>query len=395
MNNSDVFEKDRKYIAHTYHRFQAAIKNGHGAQAEDFEGKRYIDFGSGIGTNSLGFCNYKWVQAVVTQVKQLQHTSNLFYTLPDSLLAERLCEVTGYSKVFFGNSGAEANEGAIKIARKYSMEIKGEHCNRIITMENSFHGRTVTTLSATGQDIFHRHFFPFTEGFLYVPANNGYVLHETVDDTVCAVMLELVQGESGINVLEKEYVKEVEQVCKEKGILLIVDEVQTGVGRTGSFLCCEQYEIHPNVITLAKGLGAGLPIGAVLMDEQTENILQTGDHGSTFGGNPIVCADALEVLNQVVNADFLAAVNSKSNYMREKLSALPHVTNVSGMGLMFGLTLEKDRKAGEIAEKCVENGLLILTAKEKLRIMPPLNISKEEIDTGFNILRECLSGALS
>ena len=395
MNNSDVFEKDRKYIAHTYHRFQAAIKNGHGAQAEDFEGKRYIDFGSGIGTNSLGFCNYKWVQAVVSQVKQLQHTSNLFYTLPDSLLAERLCEVTGYSKVFFGNSGAEANEGAIKIARKYGMEIKGEHCNRIITMENSFHGRTVTTLSATGQDIFHRHFFPFTEGFLYVPANNGYVLHETVDDTVCAVMLELVQGESGINVLEKEYVKEVEQVCKEKGILLIVDEVQTGVGRTGSFLCCEQYEIHPNVITLAKGLGAGLPIGAVLMDEQTENILQTGDHGSTFGGNPIVCADALEVLNQVVNADFLAAVNSKSNYMREKLSALPHVTNVSGMGLMFGLTLEKDRKAGEIAEKCVENGLLILTAKEKLRIMPPLNISKEEIDTGFNILRECLSGALS
>lgn len=395
MNNSDVFEKDRKYIAHTYHRFQAAIKNGHGAQAEDFEGKRYIDFGSGIGTNSLGFCNDKWVQAVVTQVKQLQHTSNLFYTLPDSLLAERLCEVTGYSKVFFGNSGAEANEGAIKIARKYGMEIKGEHCNRIITMENSFHGRTVTTLSATGQDIFHRHFFPFTEGFLYVPANNGYVLHETVDDTVCAVMLELVQGESGINVLEKEYVKEVEQVCKEKGILLIVDEVQTGVGRTGSFLCCEQYEIHPNVITLAKGLGAGLPIGAVLMDEQTENILQTGDHGSTFGGNPIVCAGALEVLNQVVNADFLAAVNSKSNYMREKLSALPHVTNVSGMGLMFGLTLEKDRKAGEIAEKCVENGLLILTAKEKLRIMPPLNISKEEIDTGFNILRECLSGALS
>lgn len=212
---------------------------------------------------------------------------------------------------------------------------------------------------------------------------------------MCAVMLELVQGESGINVLEKEYVKEVEQVCKEKGILLIVDEVQTGVGRTGSFLCCEQYEIHPNVITLAKGLGAGLPIGAVLMDEQTENILQTGDHGSTFGGNPIVCAGALEVLNQVVNADFLAAVNSKSNYMREKLSALPHVTNVSGMGLMFGLTLEKDRKAGEIAEKCVENGLLILTAKEKLRIMPPLNISKEEIDTGFNILRECLSGALS
>lgn len=393
MKNSDVFEIDQKYIAHTYHRFPAAIKNGHGAQAEDYEGKKYIDFGSGIGTNALGFCNDRWVQAVVSQVNQLQHTSNLFYTLPDSLLAERLCAVAGYSKVFFGNSGAEANEGAIKIARKYGMEVKGEHCNRIITLENSFHGRTVTTLSATGQDIFHQHFFPFTEGFLYVPVNNSHVLHETMDDTVCAVMLELVQGESGVNVLKKEYVKEVEQVCKEKGILLIVDEVQTGVGRTGTFLCCEQYEIHPNVITLAKGLGAGLPIGAVLMDEQTANILQTGDHGSTFGGNPVACAGAVEVLNQVANADFLAAVNSKSNYMREKLSALPHVTNVSGMGLMFGLTLEKDIKAGEIAEKCVENGLLILTAKEKLRIMPPLNISKEEIDMGLNILRVCLSGA--
>lgn len=395
MQNSDVFEKDRKYIAHTYHRFPAAIKNGHGAQAEDYEGKKYIDFGSGIGTNSLGFCNSKWVQAVVSQVSQLQHTSNLFYTLPDSLLAERLCEVTGYSKVFFGNSGAEANEGAIKVARKYGMEVKGEHCNRIITLENSFHGRTVTTLSATGQDIFHQHFFHFTEGFLYVPANNSYVLHETVDDTVCAVMLELVQGESGVNVLKKEYVKEVEQICKEKGILLIADEVQTGVGQTGTFLCCEQYGIHPNVVTLAKGLGAGLPIGAVLMDKLTESILQTGDHGSTFGGNPVVCAGALEVLNQIADADFLADVNSKSEYMHEKLSALPHIAYLSGMGLMFGLTLEKDIEAGRIAEKCVEKGLLILTAKEKLRIMPPLNISLEEIDKGLNILKECLSGVLS
>ena len=261
MEKNNVFEKDQKYIAHTYHRFPAAVKSGNGAQAEDFEGKRYIDFGSGIGTNSLGFCNDKWIQAVVSQVKQLQHTSNLFYTLPDSLLAERLCKVTGYSKVFFGNSGAEANEGAIKIARKYGKEVKGDHCNRIITLENSFHGRTITTLSATGQDIFHQHFFPFTEGFLYVPANDSYAMHEAMDDTVCAVMLELVQGESGVNVLEKEYVKEAERVCREKGILLIVDEVQTGVGRTGTFLCCEHYEVRPNVITLAKGLGAGLPIG--------------------------------------------------------------------------------------------------------------------------------------
>lgn len=394
MQNSDVFEKDREYIAHTYRRFPAAIKNGHGAQAEDYEGKKYIDFGSGIGTNSLGFCNDKWVQAVVSQVKQLQHTSNLFYTLPDSLLAERLCEVTGYSKVFFGNSGAEANEGAIKIARKYGIEVKGEHCNRIITLENSFHGRTITTLSATGQDIFHQKFFPFTEGFCYVPANDISAFHEAVDNTVCAVMLELVQGESGVNVLEKEYVKNVEQVCREKGILLIVDEVQTGVGRTGTFLCSEQYGIYPNVVTLAKGLGAGLPIGAVLMDKLTENVFQGGDHGSTFGGNPVVCAGAVEVVKQVANKDFLMDVNSKSDYIYEKLSDMPNVTGVSGMGLMFGLSLKKNLRTGEISKKCVESGLLILTAKDKLRIMPPLNISKEEIDTGLDILRECLSDTL-
>ena len=394
MQNSDVFEKDREYIAHTYRRFPAAIKNGHGAQAEDYEGKKYIDFGSGIGTNSLGFCNDKWIQAVVSQVKQLQHTSNLFYTLPDSLLAERLCKVTGYSKVFFGNSGAEANEGAIKIARKYGIEVKGEHCNRIITLENSFHGRTITTLSATGQDIFHQKFFPFTEGFCYVPANDISAFHEAVDNTVCAVMLELVQGESGVNVLEKEYVKNVEQVCREKGILLIVDEVQTGVGRTGTFLCSEQYGIYPNVVTLAKGLGAGLPIGAVLMDKLTENVFQGGDHGSTFGGNPVVCAGAVEVVKQVANKDFLMDVNSKSDYIYEKLSDMPNVTGVSGMGLMFGLSLKKNLRTGEISKKCVESGLLILTAKDKLRIMPPLNISKEEIDTGLDILRECLSDTL-
>ncbi len=394
MQNSDVFEKDREYIAHTYRRFPAAIKNGHGAQAEDYEGKKYIDFGSGIGTNSLGFCNDKWVQAVVSQVKQLQHTSNLFYTLPDSLLAERLCKVTGYSKVFFGNSGAEANEGAIKIARKYGIEVKGEHCNRIITLENSFHGRTITTLSATGQDIFHQKFFPFTEGFCYVPANDISAFHEAVDNTVCAVMLELVQGESGVNVLEKEYVKNVEQVCREKGILLIVDEVQTGVGRTGTFLCSEQYGIYPNVVTLAKGLGAGLPIGAVLMDKLTENVFHGGDHGSTFGGNPVVCAGAVEVVKQVANKDFLMDVNSKSDYIYEKLSDMPNVTGVSGMGLMFGLSLKKNLRTGEISKKCVESGLLILTAKDKLRIMPPLNISKEEIDTGLDILRECLSDTL-
>lgn len=390
MENSGIFEKDRKYIAHTYHRFPAAIKSGHGVQAVDFEGKRYIDFGSGIGTNSLGFCNDKWVQAVVSQIKQLQHTSNLFYTLPDSLLAERLCEITGYSKVFFGNSGAEANEGAIKLARKYGREVKGENCNRIITLENSFHGRTITTLSATGQDAFHQSFFPFTEGFCYVPANDNCALHKAVDNTVCAVMIELVQGESGVNVLEKEYVKDIEQVCRDKHILLIVDEVQTGIGRTGTFLCSEQYGIHPNVITLAKGLGAGLPIGAVLMDKLTENVFQTGDHGSTFGGNPVACAGAVEVLSQVTDMGFLSDVCSKAEYMQKRLLKMPNVTDVSGMGLMLGLSLKDSLIAAEVARKCVEKGLLILTAKAKLRVMPPLNILREEIDEGLTILQDCL-----
>ena len=289
MKNKDVFEKDYSFISHTYNRFPAALKNGFGAQAFDYEGKRYIDFGSGIGTNSLGFCNDKWLEAIISQAKQLQHTSNLFYTLPAADLAEHLCQITDYSKVFFCNSGNEANEGAIKIARKYGIETKGGHCNRIITLENSFHGRTITTLSATGQDSFHKYFNPFTDGFQYVPANDIHTLVNAVEDSVCAIMIELVQGEGGVIALEKEYVKYIEKICKEKGILLIVDEVQTGVGRTGTFLCSEQYDIKPNIITLAKGLGAGLPIGAVLMDKTTENIFQAGHHGSTFGGNPVVC----------------------------------------------------------------------------------------------------------
>lgn len=314
----------------------------------------------------------------------------MFYTLPDSLLAERLCEITGYSKVFFGNSGAEANEGAIKLARKYGREVKGENCNRIITLENSFHGRTITTLSATGQDAFHQSFFPFTEGFCYVPANDNCALHKAVDNTVCAVMIELVQGESGVNVLEKEYVKDIEQVCRDKHILLIVDEVQTGIGRTGTFLCSEQYGIHPNVITLAKGLGAGLPIGAVLMDKLTENVFQTGDHGSTFGGNPVACAGAVEVLSQVTDMGFLSDVCSKAEYMQKRLLKMPNVTDVSGMGLMLGLSLKDSLIAAEVARKCVEKGLLILTAKAKLRVMPPLNILREEIDEGLTILQDCL-----
>lgn len=391
MQNSDIFIKDSTYIAHTYNRFPVAVESGHGAVATDFDGKKYIDFGSGIGTNSLGFYNEEWISAVTAQLKKVQHTSNLFYTQPDAVLAERLCIETGYRKVFFGNSGAEANEGAIKIARKYGTQNKGEHCNNIITLENSFHGRTVTTLAATGQEVFHQYFSPFTEGFRYVPANNKQAFIKALDNSVCAVMIELVQGEGGVIALDMEYVKCVEQLCKENGILLIVDEVQTGIGRTGTFLCCEQYGIHPNIITLAKGLGAGLPIGAILMDELTENVFQPGHHGSTFGGNPVVCAGAIEVINQVCNEKFLSDVKSKARYLNEQIVSLPGVIEVSGLGLMIGISIEEELNAQAVAKRCVENGLLILTAKKKLRILPPLNITFDEIDRGVSILRQCIS----
>lgn len=390
MNNADIISKDGEYIAHTYNRFPVVISQGKGATATDFDGKKYIDFGSGIGTNSLGFCDDGWINAVKEQLKKVQHTSNLFYSAPDVGLAERLCSVTGYSKAFFGNSGAEANEGAIKIARKYGLEKKGKRCNRIITLENSFHGRTVTTLAATGQDAFHQFFFPFTEGFDYVPANNESKLRESINDSVCAVMIELVQGEGGVIALDKDYVQSVEKICRENDILLIVDEVQTGIGRTGTFLCCEQYGIRPNIITLAKGLGAGLPIGAILMDKLTENVFQIGNHGSTFGGNPVVCAGALEVLDRVCNKEFLAEVNTKAKYLKDKLLALPGVVDVTGLGLMFGISIDKELNARSIAERCVQNGLMILTAKKKLRILPPLNITFDEIDEGLLRLEKSL-----
>lgn len=392
MTNQDIFGKDSTYVSHTYSRFPVAVQCGHGATARDFDGKEYIDFGSGIVANALGFCNDGWVNAVTTQLRLVQHTSNLFYTLPDAQLAERLCQITGYSKVFFGNSGAEANEGAIKLARKYGREKKGEQCNQIITLQNSFHGRTITTLAATGQDSFHQHFFPFTEGFRYVPINDCQKLSDVMDASVCGIMVELVQGEGGVTAMDKEYAKHLETLCKENDIILIVDEVQTGIDRTGTFLCCEQYNIRPNIITLAKGLGAGLPIGAILMDETAGDIFQPGQHGSTFGGNPVVCAGGIEVLKQIYNETFLSDVFAKAAYLKERLLTLLGVVGVSGLGLMIGVTVAEGLDARQIATRCAENGLLILTAKTKLRIMPPLNITTEEMDKGLNILRACLSG---
>ncbi len=386
MTNKDYLELDSKYLASTYKRFPVTLVQGKGAAAFDTEGKSYIDFGSGIGVNSLGYCNDKWIEAVVNQANTLQHTSNLYATLPDIKLAEKLCSYTGYSRVFFGNSGAEANECAIKVARKYGTDNKGSDCTNIITFVNSFHGRTVTTLEATGQDVFHKNFFPFTGGFRYAKIGDRESLLAAVDSTVCAIMIELVQGEGGVISVDKDFVKFVEQLCKDNNILLIVDEVQTGIGRTGTLLASEQMDIKPNITTLAKGLGGGLPIGAALLDDKTKDVLGFGDHGSTFGGNPVVCAGGLAVLEELIDGGILDEVSEKAEYIKEQLTKLPQVKGISGLGMMIGVTLDDSLKAAEVAGRCVENGLLILTAKTKLRLLPPLNITKEEIDKGMEIL---------
>ena len=390
MNNKEYLELDSQFITHTYKRFPTVLVKGKGASAVDANGKSYIDAGSGIGVNSLGYCNDKWTNAVIEQVKTLQHTSNLYATLPDIKLAEKLCTYTGYRKVFFGNSGAEANECAIKAARKYGVETKGTACTNIITFVNSFHGRTVATLEATGQDVFHKCFFPFTGGFKYVDIGDKEALAAAVDDTVCAVMIEMVQGEGGVISVDKDFVKYIEQLCYENNILLIADEVQTGIGRTGTLLASEQFDIKPDITTLAKGLGGGLPIGAALFAQNLENIFSFGDHGSTFGGNPVVCAGALAVLDELIDGGILGDVKAKADYIKSKLLNLPKVKAVSGLGMMIGITLEDGISAAETAGKCVENGLLILTAKTKLRMLPPLNITYEEIDKAIEILERSL-----
>ena len=386
MTNKDYAELDSRFISNTYKRFPVTLERGKGAVAYDSEGKSYIDFGSGIGVTCLGYCNDKWVDAVVNQVKTLQHTSNLYTTIPDVKLAEKLCTATGYKKVFFANSGAEANECAIKLARKHGVSEKGDKCCNIITFRNSFHGRTVATLEATGQDVFHKNFFPFTNGFRYVPLGDKEALTEAVDDTVCAIMLELVQGEGGVIAADKEFVKFVENVCHENNVLFIIDEVQTGVGRTGTLLASEQFDIKPNITTLAKGLGGGLPIGAALMDDVVENVFSYGDHGSTFGGNPVSCAGGIAVLEELLDNGVLREVKEKAEYIRAKLLEIPQVKEVSGLGMMIGITVDDNYTSAEVANRCVENGLLILTAKAKLRLLPPLNITKDEIDKGIEIL---------
>ena len=381
-------EKDLKYIMHTYGRYDVALQNGKGAVAFDEDGKRYIDVSSGIGVNSLGYCDEGWAKAVADQANTIQHMSNYFYSAQASDLAEKLCTLTGLAKVCFGNSGAEANECAIKLARKYSFDKYGNGRNEIVTLENSFHGRTVTTLSATGQEVFHNFFFPFTQGFGFVPANDFSALENAVSDKTCAVMIEVVQGEGGVNILDKSYVQAISELCKSRDILLIVDEVQTGAGRTGKLFGYEHYGILPDIVTAAKGLGGGLPIGVCMCGEKLKDVMSPSTHGTTFGANPVVCAGANYVLDRISDEKFLASVEEKGAYLEKKLLALENVKGVRRLGLMVGIEVDGD--AHDLAIKCVENGLLIITAKDVLRMLPPLTITAAELDEAVSILDKVL-----
>ena len=373
-------------MAETFSRFPVAIDRGEGATLYDTEGKRYVDFGSGIAVNIFGANDEKWKEAVIGQLSRIQHVSNYYYSEPQLDLAELLCFRTGAKRVFFANSGAEANECALKAARKYSFEKYGEGRKKIISLNGSFHGRTLFTLTATGQEAFHRYFGPFVPEVVSVDANMKAVEKES--ENACAVIIECVQGESGVEALEKGFVRALRTFCDEHDILLICDEVQSGNGRTGKFCAYEHYGITPDIMTTAKGLGGGLPIGACLFFEKTEHTLKPGDHGSTFGGNPVCCAGAVSIVSRLTE-DFLLEVQGKAEYLRAKLKGFDGVKRVTGLGLMIGLEVEKPAK--EIAQHCLKRGLLVLTAHEKVRIVPPLNITKTEMDEGLTILREVLA----
>ncbi len=374
----------------TYGRFPVILNHGRNATAFDDGGAEYIDFGSGIGVTSLGYCDPGYVKAVTTQLNMAQHFSNLYYNETQIDCAVSLCRRTGMARVFFGNSGAEANECAIKLARKYSFDKYGKGRSTVITLCNSFHGRTVTTLAATGQDVFHNYFFPFTGDFVYAPANDLDAMKAMIDDTTCAVMIECVQGEGGVMPLDTAYIQGVRALCDQHDLLMIVDEVQTGIGRTGKLLAVEHADVKPDVVTLAKGLGGGLPIGACLCREGLEDVMGAGMHGSTFGGNPVVCAGAKYVLETVDNPDFLKMVCAKGDFARRRLETMPHVKEVRGMGLMLGVVLDDKVNAKDVANLCVKCGLLILTAKSLLRLLPPLTISKDELRRGLSILETVL-----
>ena len=376
---------DKEYVAGTYGRFPLELVEGRGSIVKDIHGKEYIDMGTGIGVTAFGYCDESWTAAVTAQATKLQHTSNLYYTEPCARLAQLLCEKTGMKKVFFSNSGAEANECAIKVARKYSAQKKGADCFAIVTLKQSFHGRTLTTLAATGQDHFHQDFLPLTPGFVHVEANNIDELNAAVNETAAGIMIEIVQGEGGVNPLTREFVAECARLAKEQDIPLIVDEVQTGNGRTGKLYAYQHFGITPDIVSTAKGLGGGLPIGATLMGEKVQNVLQAGDHGSTYGGNPVCCAGALSVI-QRLDDNFLNAVRRKSGYVFASLYNAPGVDSVTGLGLMIGIKTVKP--AREVVAECMNRGVLCLTAKDKVRLLPALNIPMEELSRAIDILKE-------
>ena len=376
---------DKEYIAGTYARFPLTIVSGKGSLVYDENGKEYIDLGTGIAVNTFGVADEEWAKAVTEQLYKCQHTSNLYYSEPCALLAKTLCERTGMKKVFFSNSGAEANEAAIKVARKYAADKKGKDTYTIITLNNSFHGRTITTLAATGQDVFHTDFTPLTEGFVYAEANNiESVKNLIAQHKVAAIMFELVQGEGGVCPLEKDFVDGLVAIAKEQDILLIDDEVQTGNGRTGALYAYMNYGFTPDIVSTAKGLGGGLPIGACLMGEKVKDVLTPGSHGSTFGGNPIACAGAGNVLARLDDA-LLAQVREKSAYIFNELNGASGVKSVSGMGLMIGIETEKD--ASEILSVCRENGVLAIKAKQKVRLLPALNIPMAVLEKAIAVIK--------
>lgn len=385
---TDIFSTDKQYVANTYARFPVCIKEGHGSILYDEAGKEYIDLGTGIAVNTFGASDPEWVAAITEQAGKLAHISNLYYTEPCAKLAEALCERTGMSRVFFANSGAEANECAIKAARKYSQDKKGKEYYNIITLKNSFHGRTVTTLAATGQDVFHADFTPLTEGFLYGEANNIDSIKALVADNKCAaVMLECVQGEGGVLPMTVDFMTELEELCRENDLLLVIDEVQTGNGRSGELYAYMTYGIQPDIVTTAKGLGGGLPIGACMFSEKTKDVLGYGQHGSTFGGNPVCAAGALNIISRI-DDKLLSEVREKSCYIKHYLAAVKGVKSVTGLGLMLGIETEKNAK--DIVLKCIERGVLVLTAKTKIRLLPALNIPQDQLEAALKIIKEVI-----
>ena len=378
-------EMDKAFVANTYNRFPVEIVSGKGSRCVDVNGKTYVDMGTGIGVTAFGYADDTWNAAVTEQLGKIQHTSNLYYTEPCAKLAKLMCEKTGMKKVFFGNSGAEANECAIKVARKYSAMKKGEDCFTIVTLVNSFHGRTLTTLAATGQEVFHKSFRPLTPGFLHVPANDFDALKKCVEENkVAGVMMEVIQGEGGVNALNADYLMAADALCHELDIPFIIDEVQTGNGRTGKVYGYQNFKINPDIVSTAKGLGGGLPIGACMMNEKMESVLGFGDHGSTYGGNPVCCAGAISVMERLTDS-FLASVKRRSGYIMSALYNAPGIESISGLGLMLGVKTKAP--AGAVVKACMEKGVLFLTAKDKVRMLPALNIPMEDLEFAIETLK--------